>query len=347
MLDAWRRGTALCSASLDFDGGPSRHGGAPNPHDRPLQFSNNGTDPDAIGAYDAVDGLTFLDFGGWDPASAFCRGDADYLVRAFSELSAAMNVEEAWKLIEGDPHLPHMWVPQPVNPTVYAEIEWAGMYTDWSDAFGLGDFPVLPGGDDGFAPLDHMLALTYYYLYPMRDLPPDPDSSRRFEGQWEAISLFFAGDPGSIGASGRPRSFVFHEPPEFVVISKGIERAETATLRQHPNEVRRWSDVEVEHAHPVIYVTAGTHRHSFVPLPGTRWDPSANPPPGEAVLGGPGEFPGVETLLLWAAVAGAAATILAALRSRGARRDAGAPRVAVHAGVAHQPHLGRRQPRVR
>ena len=94
------------------------------------------TDPDAIGTYDAVDGLTFLDFGGWIPASAFCRGDADYL-SALSPSCGRDELEEAWKLIEGDPHLPHLWVPQPVNPTVYAEIEWAGMYTDWSDAFGV------------------------------------------------------------------------------------------------------------------------------------------------------------------------------------------------------------------
>jgi hypothetical protein len=129
------------------------------------------------------------------------------------------------------------------------------------------------------------------------------------------VSLFFAGDPGGAGASGRPRSMPFHEPPDFVVISKGLERAESAALRQHPNEVRRWDDVEKDHAHPIIYLTAGTHRHSFVPLAGSHWDPTANPPPGSGPgTTVPGEFPGVESLLLWAA---AAATVGAALLALG------------------------------
>jgi hypothetical protein len=300
-VDPHRRGTAICRAGSSLEN-LQVLGGTPNPADRPIQFSGSQFDPDAIGGYGGVDALTFLDFGGWIPGSGFLRGDADYLRRAFSELSSAMNPTVAWRLIEGDQHLPHMWVPQPVNPTVYAEAQWAGMYPRWSEEFASGDFPR----DD--TQLDPFLSLTYYYLYPLREPPPDGESTRHFEGQWEAISLFFGADVTLDDASGLPATLAFREPAAFVVISKGIEPSLVdQPLRQHPNEVRAWSAVEKVHAHPVIYVTAGTHRHSFDPVPGTRWDPTANPPPGGRVITGTTQVMGPWMFLVWSVVATLAA----------------------------------------
>jgi hypothetical protein len=312
VADSFRRGSAICTADVSLVGGPVAMGGAPNPHNRPIQFSSAVSDPDAIGAYDDVDALTFLDFGGWIPDGTFRHGNADYLYRAFSELSCAMNQANPWLLVEGDPNLPHLWVPQPVNPTAYCEVEWAGIYSQWSTAAGLSDFPLEQPGDTP-GPLDLFMCLTYYYLYPMRDVPPEGAATRRLEGQWEAISLFFAGDAGPVGEAGRPEQFTYREPPEFVVISKGIERSFDEPLRQHPNEVRRWGNVEREHAHPVIYVTAGTHRNSFFPFPGTRWFPVPTRPDGDDAPAGAGEFPGVESLLLWSFAAGVAASLLAGI----------------------------------
>ncbi len=295
-IDPFRRGTAVMRASVDLTGLQQR-GGPPNPYDRPIQFSTSTTDPDSIGRYSGVNATTFLDFGGWLPDSDLRRGDADYLYAAFSELSAAMVPTLPWQLIEGRPNVPHLWVPQPVNPTTYAVIEWGGMYPRWSTAGDLSDFPT-----DGVPDLDRLLVLTYYYLYAMREPPPDGTSTRRLEGQWEAITLFFGCEPGEArDAEGRPTRLFFFEPPRFVAISKGIERSLDSPLRQHPNEVRDWAGVERVHAHPIIYVSAGTHRHFFGPGTDVSWNPNTNPPPGSDDLETEGgdEFPGVESLLIW------------------------------------------------
>ena len=60
--------------------------------------------------------------------------------------SSACAITIAWNLIEGLPNQPHLWVPQPVNPTTYCEVEWGGMYARWSAAAGNTDFPAGSGG---------------------------------------------------------------------------------------------------------------------------------------------------------------------------------------------------------
>ena len=182
------------------------------------------------------------------------------------------------------------------------------------------DFPVLPGGDDGSTARSHV-ALTYYYLYPMRDLPPDPmrHAGSRASGRRSRCSS--RATPGSIGASGRPTSFVFHEPPEFVVISKGIE----------PPDVDPLASTRTRCAGgPTSRSRARASRHlrhrGYPPslVRSAARDALESECESAAGRGGarvdPAEFPGVETLLLWAAVGGpapgrpvAGAAVLAAM----------------------------------
>lgn len=298
-VDDFKRGTAIMESASAAMGAPQHRGGPPNAFDRPIQLTSVQADADSIGGYAGVDARTFLNFAGWRPDSDFRAGDENYLYDAFSELSGAMQAGQRWNLLEGRPNVPHLWVPQPPNPTVYAEVEWGGMYLEWSRAPGAGDFPV-----DGVPELEQMLVLTYYYLYAMREPPPD-GGVRRLEGQWEAVSLLF---PCTVSkdrnADGRPVELTWTEPPAAIVISKNVERSADTPLRQHPNEVQPWTGTFMKvHCHPVLFVGAGTHRHFFLPGEIT-FNASSNPPPGNSATttGGGGEFPGVEMWLLWSIV---------------------------------------------
>ena len=113
---------------------------------------------------------------------------------------------------------------------------------------------------------------------PSEDKPADgtPDPAQNpakptREGQWEAITIFFRGDPGGpADPDGRPRSFAWTEPA-FVAYSQGYDQGD----EMQPAEVRPWKPavntagewnqfgVEKDGTHPVAYVTAGTHRHEF------------------------------------------------------------------------------------
>ena len=304
--DLFRRGTAVCrSNAVDVtlpDGtmgsrlDVTKLGGAPNAGERPIQLGDDRRDPDAIGAYDTVDADTFLDLAGWRPGADRKRGDDEYLAAVFSELSSAMNPSLPWDLVEGLPNQPHLWVPQPVNPTTYCEVEWGGMYPRWSAAAGNTDFPA-----DGVPALDDVLVLTYYYLYPARVPAAGETGPRTLEGQWEAISLFFPAQPGTArDADGRPTELTFSEPPTAVVGSRGLERSMTGA--PHVNRQWTWGELERLHCHPVLYVSSGTHRHFSVPVAGTPWDPTTNPPGSTGInYGGGGEFPGMEMLLVYAA----------------------------------------------
>jgi len=295
--DVWahtvaNRGTAIVRGGPDLTE-IQRLGGPPNAGDRPIQLSSDPTDPDAIGnpAYAGADDRIFLDFGGW----GFARqsGDELYLRDAFSELSAAMQGKPRieWQPIHLRSNLPQFWIPQPINPTVYAEAEWAGMYPRWCAQYGQSDFPPLA---ENRSDIDNFLCLTYYYLYPQRQpIPGGAFGPRRLEGQWEAISLFFDAKPGNLGIDGRPTTLVFHEPPPFVVASQGFERS----LGKHANEFRPWDEVEKTHAHPVLYVGGGTHRNFFAPQTGTVWDPDQPRPGDVGDIAGSDEIPGMEELM--------------------------------------------------
>jgi hypothetical protein len=209
-----------------------------------------------------------------------------------------MNPAMRWDLVEGLPHTPHTWIPQPPNPTAYAEIDWAGVYPRDSARFANSDFPA-----DGFEELDRLMSLTYHYLYPARVPAPGEDGPRKLEGQWTGISLFFRCRASeTTNGQGRPTTLTFFEPPQFVVASRGFDRSLGAAPRQqHVTLLRSWDQLERVHAHPFLYVSSGTHRHFFEPVAGTRWDPTRQPPDDGINTPSGFEFPGIEMLLVWSA----------------------------------------------
>jgi hypothetical protein len=311
--DPGRHGTAIATADAGVSA-VTRLGGSPNPDDRPIQLAS-GNGADDIGRYSGGEPDTFLAFGGWLPGEGFRKGNRNYDYAAFSELAAAINPRRDWRLIEGEAHLPHVWVPQPPTPTVYAEAEWAGKFTDWAEQFNQ---PDLPYGD---SPLDDYLALTYHYLYAIREPAPDNDGPRKLEGQWEAISLFFRGRrEGGIDEDGRPRRFLFQEPPRYVAYSQGLAPEQTVI---HRAEVRPWStirytmeEVGVDErpsvfpgvtkigTHPVAYVGSGTHRNLFAPAPDVPWNPGDGG--SEGINYDPAsEFPGIEMVAAYGLAAAA------------------------------------------
>ena len=217
-----------------------------------------------------------------------------------------MNPSQGWDLIDRLPNLPHSWILQPPNPTTYAEVEWAGMYPRLSARFSSSDFP-----DEGMPDLDGLMALTYYYLYPARTRGPDQTGPRMLEGQWEAITIFFPCEPSDERTpEGRPRTLHFIEPPQYVVASQGRDLdIGPEPRRQHVSQLSRWGQVTRIHAHPVLYVSSGTHRHYFRSTGdiSVRWDPNATPPDSGINYPDGGEFPGMEMLLVWSAALGPAA----------------------------------------
>lgn len=262
--DPFHRGTALCSWQRDR---LLVMAGQPVGGDRPLQLTNNANDVYAIGrdGLKTVGDNVFLDVAGWLPESRFGSGDLDRLYALFSELSAAVNQSLDWTPLHGRSDLPHAWIPQPVNPTTYCEARWAFDYHQISDQGELGDFPTGDGS------LNNYLALTYHYLYPAME--PGPDGvGFRLEGQWEAATLFFRGDPAKGDQTG-----VAFTPPEWVVVSQGIEQASNDF---HHTEARPWGEVQRLGEHPLLYVAKGTHHFYFEPVSGQTTDPGNNPNPG-------------------------------------------------------------------
>lgn len=267
--DPNRRGMAICQftgGQLDVLAGPPVAG------NRPLQLAVAGADPYAIGApaLQQADETTFLDLAGWDPASNFGAGDTERLYALFSELSAAMNDQLDWTPLHGQADLPHAWIPPSVNPTTYCEATWAGRFVGVSDRAGQGDYP--PG--DGS--LGAYLALTYHYLYPALETPPDGSPGRRLEGQWESVTLFFRGE--GFGKLPEPTVMI---PPDFVVVSQNVVQASSyhhTTALAGYTQAGSWPMVEVLDGHPVLYVSRGTHKFFFTAA--DAGTPPPSPPPG-------------------------------------------------------------------
>lgn len=301
-VDPYRRGTAIARLA---GGGVERLGGTPNDRaaGRPVQLTEDPDDPDAIGSTEYRTGEHFLVVGGWQPGGR-AAGDRQYLYRAFSELSAVMNPAEcAWEPTDGDPHLPHSWVPQPVTPTVMVEAEWCGTYVE---AGGM------PGANAGAQhPLDRYLAMTYYLLYPYRGHAPGSTAPPALEGQWEAVTLFFPGEPGAKLPSGRA-AFRYEDLPAWVALSKGITGTREAA--RWDCEVLPFDDARVERVlgNMRVYVGTGTHRNHFAPAEGTVRSQRPSGPAHGINYDRPFEFPGMEGVLV-ACLAAAAAAIVAGI----------------------------------
>jgi hypothetical protein len=163
----------------------------------------------AYATYDENKDL-FLDFAGWDNTNAYNEGSLNYLAEIFSGLGAAMNPGLVTPVPLGSvsPTPDFGGTPQPTDPAVYAEVEWAGMYpfldARTSDVKGMSDFDTA-----SMNLLRPYVALNYYYLYPATELPAEistPETSVfTREAQWEAITVFLEGDPlgRSAGREGR------------------------------------------------------------------------------------------------------------------------------------------------
>lgn len=304
--DGRQRGTALVRTETDGDALElTRVGGAPNAHGRPLQFSADAGDPDAIGRADragAAGAGLHLVVGGWADADR-TSGDDAYLASIFSEFGDAMNVDAGPQWDDPErPALATFWVDQPTSPTTYAEVEWCGRFPDLAAAAGLGDFGPAPDA----APvtrLDGFVQLTYYYLFPVRR-PADPSASdgvARMEGQWQAVTLFFRaqGSASETDSEGRPEDLVLFEPPAAAALSNQVDasvRAEVhswdalqkfqLTLQPTPTMAAVAAlpqSVPVESTSPVIYVGQGTHAFFKDPTSGQSPYGQDTPTPSEEV----------------------------------------------------------------
>lgn len=291
--DERRRGTTLVSADAQVQG-LTLLAGTPL-HDRPLSLDADLGDENAIGRYRTRTDDTFLVVGGWPDGGARTTGDQDYLRRSCSELGGAAEGTLPWEPLEVDPaaapHLPATWVAQPVTPTVYAEIEWTGMFPTWARTAGLGDFAPEAGGGR-LESLDQFLSITYYFLYAARHPIDAASGPTRMEGQWEAVSLLFRAEGGPGSASGvRPSELTVHETPEWVVISQNLVGG------THRMQAARWREVRklripftttstlraapfattVESTSCVLFVGRGSHAFHFEPTTGHDWADEAAP----------------------------------------------------------------------
>jgi hypothetical protein len=279
----------------------------------------------------------FLDCAGWDDTSgvappsgpAYADGSVVYLQQLFSALGNAMN--SAIPVTSPSP-APTFTVPRSTSPTIYAELDWAGRYPvidhqRVGQIGGVADFPstVGPKGEpEPFSALNNYLSLTYHLFYPALEqspaAAPDPDVDRFREGQWEAVTVFLKGEPdfGTTDGQGRP-DFPFTivgpgvgEPfgappvrgltPRFLAYSTGYSLGDdnfnplSATVQPWPSPGSQ-STASVLVSHPLVYVTAGTHRNLYsidaTVTPGTSSPNAALNTTGGALMGAAGSAMGI------------------------------------------------------
>jgi hypothetical protein len=192
---------------------------------------------------------------------------------------------------------------------------------------GAADFPPVIGSNSKGEPgplsaLNNYLALTYYLFYPaMEPSPvsaPNLDVERFREGQWEAVTIFLKGDPdfGITDPQGRP-DFPFTiryvgKPripelrgltPRFLAYSTGYSFGDdnfnplSATVQPWPDEVTKTSAAIIASSHPMVFVTAGTHRNLYsidaTVTPGTSQPNTALNTTGAALMGAAGSAMGI------------------------------------------------------
>lgn len=295
--------------------------------------------PDGIGQAFAVDANhdLFLDVSGWDDATApagsaprFGTGSLEYLDLLFRSIGHAMNPSLP---ADAPARIPQFTIPRLAGPTVYAEVDWAGIYPRIdaqrvATAGGSPDFPPavgsdMPAADNVARELDDYVAITYYLLYPAMEPAPVVSNAgvRKREGQWEAITAFLRGHPADArDADGRPdfltdvqvpESSMVRAPdesvlgllPRFIVYSHGWDAA--ADLDSPlPGEARPLfgtgdPDLAVFgfDNHSLAYVTAGTHKNLFAIAAITHvGDSPPDPvlnPLGGAIMGAAGTLAGV------------------------------------------------------
>jgi hypothetical protein len=279
-VDPHRRGTAVVSAD-DLVTTVTHGGGPPNAADAPLRLTDE-DDADSIGAarYHDPKRDWFLTFAGWlDDSQREKGGDLGYLYDAFSELASALDHRLAWRSLRGRPNRPSFAHAQPPSPTVYCEIDWAGIHPHTATHRGLRDFGV-----GLLADLDNYLQVTYYYLFPARAPLSDPPQAnlKPMEGQWAAVSLFV---PAKVSEqrdpTGRPLLVDIGDAvPEWVVLSYDYRDGHplAQAYRADSPAIEKFFDPATGRFAISAYVGAGSHR--FFPSPN-----------GETPLGGSEPWP--------------------------------------------------------
>ncbi|MGB6305015.1 MAG: hypothetical protein WBF45_14825 [Acidobacteriaceae bacterium] len=265
--------------------------------------------------------------------TAYSTGSVEYLQLLFSGLGNAMN--NTIEVASPDP-TPIFSIPRSTSPTIYAELDWAGRYPviDQQRVSAIGGNPDFPSSinDNGknqpgpLTALNNYLALTYYLFYPAMQTspagPPEPEVNRIREGQWEAITIFLKGDPdfGDTDQGGRPDfPFTFNTgafgavaanglqglTPRYLAYSQGYNLGDD-NFNPLSAEVRPWPTAQspaslpvslIAESHPMVFVTAGTHRNLFsidaTVTPGTSTPSVALGTTGAAVMGAAGSAIGV------------------------------------------------------
>jgi hypothetical protein len=338
-IETHQRGTAVLTTPLTADSYDSSNvvAGSDAPSGGALTL--NATAPNGIGQtfpYNADTQDMFLDCGGWDDTAAevepggtaYSTGSVEYLQALFSALGNAMNSA----IPVSTPNPPaNFSIARSNNPTVYAEIDWAGRYPiiDRQRVETIGgqpDFPSQIGGPQNnmqpepLAALNDYLALTYYLFYPAMETspiaPPNPDVNRIREGQWEAVTVFLKGTPDFrvVDKQGRPDfpfTFTYVEgsagvsglTPAFLAYSSGYSLGDdnfnplAATVQQWPGDDPSTAQIWLG-THPIVYVTSGTHRNLFTidatVTPGTSSGPNtALNTTGAAIMSAAGTAIGV------------------------------------------------------
>lgn len=266
--------------------------------------------PNGIGQLFSVNSSSqdlFLNVAGWDDAQSssdpkdprFTKGSLEYLDLLFRRVSNAMN--PSIPLEETTP-TPKFTIPRLKVPTVYAEVEWAGIYPrldkervdqvggqrDFAPAIGNG----APSEDTTMHEFDSYIAVNYYLLYPAMEpaLARDTDEIRKREGQWEAITVFlksrdlgdrlkmrnsrdgrqrpdffFSSDVPGYGDDGMvhvPGTTDFFEP-RFVAYSQGYGNGADIDSPLSAEVRFVTPDSFFFNRSPLVYVSAGLHKNLF------------------------------------------------------------------------------------
>ncbi|WP_157655783.1 hypothetical protein [Burkholderia ubonensis] len=270
--------------------------GSHAPAGGPISISDN-TDPNFIGNFlrnaDPTNNDMFIDFGGWNPPgnvqeTDFTGGARDYIAAFYSSFNHLMQSTIPVEAVPPTKNPPML----PTQPACYVEAEWAGLYPRMdlarvqADSTMSVDFPpaIGDGSTDATAitDLDPYLALSFYFFYPLTDLPPNPQGESGpavllREGQWEAITLYFKGTrTDATDDQGRPQiRLPDNVLPSWAVYSQGIQHSDQTPL---PADCRPWED-GVEYVGPpsstalpgpfnapAVYVSCGTHKNFFDPV---------------------------------------------------------------------------------
>jgi hypothetical protein len=270
----------LSLATLSAKMGCSGESGAPIDPAQTLPFG-----PGSGGAAAMTE--SFIDYAGWtslESGDGFTSGDDDYIRSSLAPYFAQFN-----PALAGETPPVRSSAAVPTSMTVYCEAAWAGSFTRLDLKNETMDFA--PAANNGAAPLapdpalDAYFVLTYYLFFPATEPPPSigsvpvtsPNSLQR-EGQWEAVSFYFA---SSQETSSEDDLVLPVDPsqaaPAYVMLSQGITISGDGvsnTSTGYPAALMAASYLYAGTS-LFLFVTSGTHKF----LPSTTSAYSFDGPP--------------------------------------------------------------------